>query len=306
MKQFQEYKRNTPEIFWDVLGVVDVRSGLAGGAALAVRVPPSTCLVMMQRKTVVSVADEESAEPVLLHSEGNEDDSEQPTAKGHPHRSKRTFQTFSSRGTLRQPSPVLLVLLVHPSMCPCVLSLCEGDAVSAAAAAGAAAADRLRGRPRSSGASLVCSGSPSPLATGLLLPMHHSRCRMCDAKPLSPFFPSIICPSRLCLVLLGLHICQSARVAIIADPQLTDRYSYHFTSQGAPQFALPSLYQPPHVLLPFFSCKCILGGVLAWIIEFYSDLFMQRSFSYMQRFLKPTHVILLGDLLDSTKWYLPS
>lgn len=68
---------------------------------------------------------------------------------------------------------------------------------------------------------------------------------------------------------------QTTHVALIADPQLTDRYSYRFTSKG---------------------------GVLADAIQFYSDLYMRRSFYFLQRHLVPTHVFVLGDLLDSTKW----
>lgn len=67
----------------------------------------------------------------------------------------------------------------------------------------------------------------------------------------------------------------TAHVALIADPQLTDRYSYSFTSNGGP---------------------------LAEAIQFYSDLYMRRSFHLLQRLLAPSHVFVLGDLLDSTKW----
>ncbi len=42
--------------------------------------------------------------------------------------------------------------------------------------------------------------------------------------------------------------------------------------------------------------------MLADAIQFYSDLYMRRSFYFLQRHLAPTHVFVLGDLLDSAKW----
>ncbi|KAF9434134.1 hypothetical protein BGZ76_008507 [Entomortierella beljakovae] len=58
------------------------------------------------------------------------------------------------------------------------------------------------------------------------------------------------------------------RVAIIADPQLTDWMSYHQT-----------------------------GWLLA-LVETYTDIFMKRSFSRLQSSLRPDAVLFLGDLND--------
>ncbi|KAF9340888.1 hypothetical protein BGZ91_012018 [Linnemannia elongata] len=58
------------------------------------------------------------------------------------------------------------------------------------------------------------------------------------------------------------------RIVIIADPQLTDWYSYKQT------------------------------GLALWLTEFYTDLFMRKSFARLHRRLQPDMVLFLGDLLD--------
>ncbi|KAG0346853.1 hypothetical protein BG005_000501 [Podila minutissima] len=58
------------------------------------------------------------------------------------------------------------------------------------------------------------------------------------------------------------------RIAIIADPQLTDWYSYKQT------------------------------GWLLTLVQTYTDLFMRRSFSKLHQTLKPDAVLFLGDLND--------
>ncbi|KAF9418954.1 hypothetical protein BGZ94_009549 [Podila epigama] len=58
------------------------------------------------------------------------------------------------------------------------------------------------------------------------------------------------------------------RIAIIADPQLTDWYSYH------------------------------QSGFLLTLVQTYTDLYMRRSFSHLHRKLMPDAVLFLGDLLD--------
>ncbi|KAF9141974.1 hypothetical protein BGX30_003665 [Mortierella sp. GBA39] len=58
------------------------------------------------------------------------------------------------------------------------------------------------------------------------------------------------------------------RIVIIADPQLTDWYSYK------------------------------QRGLALWLTEFYTDLFMRKSFARLHRRLKPDMVLFLGDLLD--------
>ncbi|OAQ30671.1 Metallo-dependent phosphatase, partial [Linnemannia elongata AG-77] len=57
-------------------------------------------------------------------------------------------------------------------------------------------------------------------------------------------------------------------IVIIADPQLTDWYSYKQT------------------------------GLALWLTEFYTDLFMRKSFARLHRRLQPDMVLFLGDLLD--------
>ncbi|RHY09633.1 hypothetical protein DYB25_003720 [Aphanomyces astaci] len=60
-------------------------------------------------------------------------------------------------------------------------------------------------------------------------------------------------------------------LAVIADPQLTDFYSYDM----------------------------VKGSWVLWLTEFYSDLYMRRHFSLLARKANPPHgVMLLGDLFD--------
>eukprot|EP00842_Homolaphlyctis_polyrhiza_P000012 jgi/Hompol1/1010/HPOL_004493-RA len=64
-------------------------------------------------------------------------------------------------------------------------------------------------------------------------------------------------------------ITAEVHVAVIADPQLTDAYSYN---------------QNP--------------GILLWLTEFFSDIYMRRNYWLMQRLLQPVYVIFAGDLMD--------
>ncbi|KAI8603848.1 Metallo-dependent phosphatase-like protein, partial [Dissophora ornata] len=57
-------------------------------------------------------------------------------------------------------------------------------------------------------------------------------------------------------------------IAIIADPQLTDWYSYK------------------------------QSGLSLWLTEFYTDIFMRRSFARLHQNLQPDAVLFLGDLMD--------
>ncbi|ETW08171.1 hypothetical protein, variant [Aphanomyces invadans] len=60
-------------------------------------------------------------------------------------------------------------------------------------------------------------------------------------------------------------------LAVIADPQLTDFYSYDM----------------------------VKGSWVLWLTEFYSDLYMRRHFQLLARKADPPHgVLLLGDLFD--------
>ncbi|ETV71312.1 hypothetical protein, variant 2 [Aphanomyces astaci] len=64
-------------------------------------------------------------------------------------------------------------------------------------------------------------------------------------------------------------------LAVIADPQLTDFYSYDM----------------------------VKGSWVLWLTEFYSDLYMRRHFSLLARKANPPHgVMLLGDLFDGGKY----
>ncbi|KAG0052004.1 hypothetical protein BGZ83_003082 [Gryganskiella cystojenkinii] len=58
------------------------------------------------------------------------------------------------------------------------------------------------------------------------------------------------------------------RIVVIADPQLTDWFSYKQT------------------------------GIGLWLTEFYTDLFMRRSFRRLHARFQPDAVLFLGDLLD--------
>ncbi|KAF9325914.1 hypothetical protein BG006_010620 [Podila minutissima] len=61
------------------------------------------------------------------------------------------------------------------------------------------------------------------------------------------------------------------RIAIVSDPQLTDWYSYKQT------------------------------GIALWLTEFYTDLFMRRSFRRLHNQLQPDAVLFLGDLMDGAR-----
>ncbi|KAF9294623.1 hypothetical protein BGZ74_011164 [Mortierella antarctica] len=61
------------------------------------------------------------------------------------------------------------------------------------------------------------------------------------------------------------------RIAIVSDPQLTDWYSYKQT------------------------------GLALWLTEFYTDLFMRRSFRRLHNQLQPDAVLFLGDLMDGAR-----
>ncbi|KAI8343671.1 Metallo-dependent phosphatase-like protein [Chlamydoabsidia padenii] len=58
------------------------------------------------------------------------------------------------------------------------------------------------------------------------------------------------------------------RVLLIADPQVTDAYSYDRT------------------------------GILLWLTEFYSDLYMRRSYHHLTNSKQPEQIVFLGDLMD--------
>ncbi|KAI9326848.1 Metallo-dependent phosphatase-like protein [Obelidium mucronatum] len=58
------------------------------------------------------------------------------------------------------------------------------------------------------------------------------------------------------------------RVALIGDPQLTDAYSYR------------------------------QHGLLLWLTQFYSDVFMKRNFKLLNHIYKPDRILILGDIMD--------
>ena len=66
------------------------------------------------------------------------------------------------------------------------------------------------------------------------------------------------------------------RIALIGDPQLTDRYSYSWLSSRNP-----------------------ISYALTPIVEFYCDLFMRKSFHLLQIYHQPRAIFILGDLFDS-------
>ncbi|KAJ1724617.1 hypothetical protein LPJ53_001153 [Coemansia erecta] len=57
-------------------------------------------------------------------------------------------------------------------------------------------------------------------------------------------------------------------VAIIADPQIVDHYSYNQT------------------------------GLLLRTVEFFTDIYIRKSYRFLQTIRQPSHVIFLGDLMD--------
>lgn len=64
-------------------------------------------------------------------------------------------------------------------------------------------------------------------------------------------------------------------MAVIADPQLTDAYSYH------------------------------QSGFALHLTQFYSDLYMQRAFAALQTSFQPNGILFLGDLMDGGReWVL--
>ncbi|ORY47382.1 Metallo-dependent phosphatase [Rhizoclosmatium globosum] len=58
------------------------------------------------------------------------------------------------------------------------------------------------------------------------------------------------------------------RIALIGDPQLTDAYSYR------------------------------QNGLLLYLTQFYSDVFMKRNFKLLNYIYKPDYVLILGDIMD--------
>ena len=66
------------------------------------------------------------------------------------------------------------------------------------------------------------------------------------------------------------------RVAVVADPQLTDRTSYGFASEG----------------------------VALWAVTTLCDMYLSRAFS-MIRSLDPEAVVFMGDLMDGARHYGP-
>ncbi|KAF7731761.1 hypothetical protein EC973_008275 [Apophysomyces ossiformis] len=69
------------------------------------------------------------------------------------------------------------------------------------------------------------------------------------------------------------------KLMLIADPQITDAYSYKRT------------------------------GILQYLTEFYSDLYMHRNYHHLLRQLEPQAIIIMGDLMDGGRewedpeWY---
>lgn len=66
------------------------------------------------------------------------------------------------------------------------------------------------------------------------------------------------------------NLSKAVRVAVVADPQLTDSYSYG--------------QDPSSLALRF--------------ITFFSDLYMRRAFRAVQDIYRPDHLIFLGDIMD--------
>lgn len=148
--------------------------------------------------------------------------------------------------------------------------------------------------PALRGQVMLGSAPPSPARHGILVPPRERRPHPAMWRSLctgQTFFLLLWIP----ILLLGEHLlfhysvalCSSPpgdvrnpsrvlRLALIGDPQLTDRHSYSF------------LKGP---LAP-----------LASLIEFYSDIYMRKSFQLMQRYHQLDGIVFMGDLLDSAKF----
>ncbi|KAJ2726266.1 hypothetical protein GGI07_000743 [Coemansia sp. Benny D115] len=61
---------------------------------------------------------------------------------------------------------------------------------------------------------------------------------------------------------------QPVHLAIVADPQIIDHYSYG------------------------------QSGVLLKVVEFFTDIYIRKSYRFLQTIRNPSHVIFLGDLMD--------
>ncbi|RUS22437.1 Metallo-dependent phosphatase-like protein [Endogone sp. FLAS-F59071] len=61
---------------------------------------------------------------------------------------------------------------------------------------------------------------------------------------------------------------QPYHIALVADPQITDQYSYGYS------------------------------GVLEYLLEFYTDLYMSKNWRRLNRALRPDAIFFLGDLMD--------
>ncbi|KAJ1953152.1 hypothetical protein EC988_003155 [Linderina pennispora] len=64
---------------------------------------------------------------------------------------------------------------------------------------------------------------------------------------------------------------EPVRVAIVADPQIVDHYSYNQT------------------------------GVLLRVVEFFTDIYIKKSYIFLQMLQEPDTVIFLGDLMDGAR-----
>ncbi|KAI8823893.1 Metallo-dependent phosphatase-like protein [Chytriomyces cf. hyalinus JEL632] len=68
---------------------------------------------------------------------------------------------------------------------------------------------------------------------------------------------------------------KDVHVALIADPQLTDAYSYRMNP-----------------------------GTKLSLVEFYSDIYMKRNFKLLNARFNPDHIIVLGDLMDGGREWI--
>jgi len=78
------------------------------------------------------------------------------------------------------------------------------------------------------------------------------------------------------------------RVALVADPQLTDRFSYGTLSLSEYNASTQTRAMEPTTAL----------GTTQWVIEYMSDLYMARAFYVLQLYARPHAVFFLGDLMD--------
>ncbi|KAI8927166.1 Metallo-dependent phosphatase-like protein [Entophlyctis helioformis] len=127
--------------------------------------------------------------------------------------------------------------------------------------------------PRTQAADFIRNHWPLGCTSCLWLAAHPASLPSCLAALLlscrRPFSPTLTHPIQHPRSSIQQNDYLETHIAIIADPQLTDSYSYS---------------QSP--------------GVLLSLTEFYSDIYMRRNFRMIQDIMRPSHIVFAGDIMD--------